>query len=111
MLFRSLMTLCEADITTKNKERFKKYRQNFKIVRNKIVEVEERDNIRNFQPPISGKEIMEIFDLKPCKLIGKIKEAIKEAILEGDIKNDYNDAYKLMLKEGKKLGLTANEKG
>ena len=106
-----LMTLCEADITTKNKERFKKYRQNFKIVRNKIVEVEERDNIRNFQPPISGKEIMEIFDLKPCKLIGKIKEAIKEAILEGDIKNDYNDAYKLMLKEGKKLGLTANEKG
>ena len=105
-----LMTLCEADITTKNKERFKKYLQNFKIVRNKIIEVEERDNIRNFQPPISGKEIMKTFDLKPCKSIGKIKEAIKEAILEGDIKNDYNAAYKLMLKEGKKLGLIANEK-
>jgi len=105
-----LMILCRADITTKNKERFKKYLQNFKIVRNKIIEVEERDNIRNFQPPISGKEIMETFDLNPCKSIGQIKEAIKEAILEGDIKNDYNAAYKLMLEEGIKLGLIANEK-
>jgi tRNA nucleotidyltransferase (CCA-adding enzyme) len=105
-----LMTLCEADITTKNKERFKKYLQNFKIVRNKIIEVEERDNIRNFQPPISGKKIMETFDLNPCKSIGQIKEAIKEAILEGDIKNDYNAAYNLMLEEGEKLGLIANEK-
>jgi len=105
-----LMTLCEADITTKNKERFKKYLRNFKIVRNKIIEVEERDNIRNFQPPVTGKEIMETFNLKPCKAIGQIKEAIKEAILEGDINNNYDDAYNIMLKEGKKLGLSTNEK-
>ena len=105
-----LMTLCEADITTKNKERFKKYLRNFKIVRNKIIEVEERDNIRNFQPPVTGKEIMEAFNLKPCKAIGQIKEAIKEAILEGDINNNYDEAYNIMLKEGKKLGLSTNEK-
>ena len=105
-----LMTLCEADITTKNKERFKKYLGNFKIVRNKIIEVEERDNIRNFQPPVTGKEIMKAFNLKPCKAIGQIKEAIKEAILEGDINNNYDDAYNIMLKEGKKLGLSTNEK-
>ena len=105
-----LMTLCEADITTKNKERFKKYLGNFKIVRNKIIEVEERDNIRNFQPPVTGKEIMEAFNLKPCKAIGQIKEAIKEAILEGDINNNYDEAYNIMLKEGKKLGLSTNEK-
>ena len=105
-----LLTLCEADITTKNPNRFKKYLNNFKKVRKKIVEVEKRDHIRNFQPPISGEEIMETFNLKPCKSIGKIKEAIKEAILEGEIKNDYNTAYKLMLEEGEKLGLIANEK-
>jgi len=105
-----LMTLCEADITTKNKERFKKYLGNFKIVRNKIIEVEERDNIRNFQPPVTGKEIMKAFNLKPCKAIGQIKEAIKEAILEGDINNNYDEAYNIMLKEGKKLGLSTNEK-
>ena len=105
-----LMTLCEADITTKNKERFKKYLGNFKTVRNKIIEVEERDNIRNFQPPVTGKEIMKAFNLKPCKAIGQIKEAIKEAILEGDINNNYDEAYNIMLKEGKKLGLSTNEK-
>lgn len=105
-----LLTLCEADITTKNPNRFKKYLNNFKKVRKKIVEVEKRDHIRNFQPPITGQEIMETFNLKPCKSIGKIKEAIKEAILEGEIKNDYNTAYKLMLEEGEKLGLIANEK-
>ena len=105
-----LMTLCEADITTKNKERFKKYRQNFKNVRTKILEVEQRDNIRNFQPPITGQEIMKPFNLKPCRYIGQIKEAIKEAILEGDIKNDYEAAYNLMIKEGERLGLKTNEK-
>ncbi len=101
-----LMTLCEADITTKNKNRFKKYHDNFKIVREKIQMVEKKDNIRNFQPPISGAEIMITFNLKPCKTIGIIKEAIKEAILEGIIANNYEEAYKLMLKEGEKLGLS-----
>ncbi len=101
-----LMTLCEADITTKNKNRFKKYHDNFKIVREKIQTVEEKDNIRNFQPPISGAEIMSTFNIKPCKTIGIIKEAIKEAILEGIIANNYDEAYKLMLEEGGKLGLS-----
>ena len=101
-----LMTLCEADITTKNINRYKKYHENFKNVRKKIIEVEERDHIRNFQPPISGEEIMKTFNLKPCKTIGIIKENIKEAILDGVIENDYQQAYELMIKEGNKLGLS-----
>lgn len=101
----SLMTLCEADITTKNPIKFKKYHQNFKNVRDKIKEVEARDHIRNFQPPISGELIMETFNLKPCREIGQIKDAIKEAILDGKIANDYDEAYAFMLKRAKKLGL------
>jgi poly(A) polymerase len=101
----NLMTLCEADITTKNPNKFKKYHSNFEIVRKKIVEVEERDQVRNFQPPISGEEIMAIFNLKPSREIGVLKEAVKEAILEGEIQNEYQAAYDFVLKRGAKLGL------
>ena len=100
-----LITLCEADITTKNPKKFKLYHNNFKIVRKKMVEVEERDRIRNFQPPISGEEIMNVFELKPCREIGIIKEFIKEAILVGDIPNNKKAAYDLMVKKGTQLGL------
>ena len=102
----SLMTLCEADITTKNPKKFKRYHQNFEVVRSKIKEVEERDRVRNFQPPVSGEVIIKAFNLRPCREIGQIKEAIKEAILEGQIPNEYKACYDFMLVKGIDLGLT-----
>lgn len=100
-----LMTLCHADVTTKNDYKKKKYRENFELVKQKLKDVEDRDRIRNWQPPISGEDIMQAFGLSPGREIGVIKNAIREAILEGEIPNDRQEAYTYMLAVGTKLGL------
>lgn len=101
-----LMLLCESDITSKNKEKVVRYLRNFEFVRQRVKEVEERDHIRNWQPPVSGEDIMLTFDLRPCKEVGDLKQRIRDAILDGEIANSRDAAMKLLLSEAAKIGLT-----
>ena len=104
----ALMTLCKADITTKNADKKKRYQSNFDLVKKKMKEIEEKDNLRNWQPPITGEIIMKTFNLTPSRDVGRIKDAVREAILEGDIANNYDEAYNHMLKIGADMGFNPN---
>ncbi|MCF8298957.1 MAG: CCA tRNA nucleotidyltransferase [Saprospiraceae bacterium] len=104
-----LMTLCKADITSKNQKKVEKFVNNFELVKQKLIEIEEKDKLRNWQPPISGNEIMEFFHIQPCKEVGIIKNAIREAILDGNLENNYEDARNYMIAEGEKLGLLSKK--
>jgi hypothetical protein len=104
-----LMILCECDNTSKNPYKVQKFKKNLKNLKQKFEEIEEKDKLRNFQPPISGEVIMQTFDLKPSKLVGEIKTAIREAIIEGEIPNEYDAAYNFMIKYGKSIGLNPIE--
>jgi poly(A) polymerase len=100
-----LMTLCEADITSKNEQKKKRHLENFKLVRQKMVDLEEKDRIRNFQPPVDGLEIMRIFGLEPTAIVGELKASIKDAILDGVIPNEHDAAYEFLISEARKRGL------
>lgn len=101
----SLMLLCDADITSKNKAKVNRFRSNFELVRRRLKEVEEKDRVRNWQPPITGEMIMQLFGIPPCKSVGDIKNAMKEAILDGEIENNYEQAYEFVVKKGRELDL------
>ena len=103
--FDELMTLCEADITSKNEQRKKNFLENFRIVRQKLVDIEEKDRIRNFQPPVDGDEIMRLFNLKPCREIGTLKTALKDAILDGKVPNEHEAALTFVLHKAAQMGL------